>query len=444
MPRCTTSTSRGAAPPQNPEEHYRYAYGLTQFSDPALVRKTMDYIARARGAQPGRQAARCRRSSRILMRDSCRGRSFAIAGPRCRRRSGDLVFGGNGVVIAALGTFCDSRTRQDVAKFFAAHKVPDAARTLQQTLERIDECSALTATQPATLTAWLAAHRRGATDRTSGQGRTSMTSHMRRTVLPLVVIGLAIVPAAAQRARQPGSSRAAPASSVRDRSGSHGPKADGVHRLLSVRLRRLDGQPSAPGRSVALRQVRRAAGAQQRRPSRHPREPRQPRRRDPDATKIGDYYGSCMDEAAIAAKGTAPLKEDCRSDCGARRPCRPAAARRPTCTARASAFFSASVRRPTSRTPRRSSRHRPGRAGAAGPRLLRERRRRMRRSCAPSTPRMSAACCGWPGMRRPTADEGRRRSCESRRRWRRRRSIASAAAPRRTCTTRCRSTKSRR
>ena len=84
-----------------------------------------------------------------------------------QKKSGDLVFGGNGVVIAALGTFCDNRTRQDVAKFFAAHKVPDAARTLQQTLERIDECSALRATQPATLTTWLAAHKRGAADRSS-------------------------------------------------------------------------------------------------------------------------------------------------------------------------------------------------------------------------------------------------------------------------------------
>jgi len=154
---------------QHPEEHYRYAFGLTQFSDPALVRKTMDYIV---GPEVRSQDVKLLIAS-LLQNPDARQLSWPLVRDRwaeVQKRSGDLVFGGNGVVIAALGTFCDGRTRQDVAKFFATHKVPDATRTLQQTLERIDECSALTTTQPATLTAWLAAHPQGAADRTAGSG----------------------------------------------------------------------------------------------------------------------------------------------------------------------------------------------------------------------------------------------------------------------------------
>jgi aminopeptidase N len=151
---------------QDPEEHYRYAYGLTHFSDPALVRKTMDYIL---GPEVRSQDVK-RLVAALLENPDARQLSWPLVRDRwaeVQKKSGDLVFGGNSVVVEALGTFCDSRTRQDVATFFATHKVPDATRTLQQALERIDECSALTTTQPATLMAWLAAHRQGATERTS-------------------------------------------------------------------------------------------------------------------------------------------------------------------------------------------------------------------------------------------------------------------------------------
>jgi len=41
---------------------------------------------------------------------------------------------------------------------------------------------------------------------------------------------------------------------------------------------------------------------------------------DPDARKIGDYYASCMDEAAIDSKGVTPLKEDFDRIAAAARP----------------------------------------------------------------------------------------------------------------------------
>ena len=67
--------------------------------------------------------------------------------------------------------------------------------------------------QPATLTTWLAAHKRvRRAGRRRGRSRAMTSSSMRKTVLPLVIIGLAIVPAAAQRAATAQQQPGAPAS----------------------------------------------------------------------------------------------------------------------------------------------------------------------------------------------------------------------------------------
>jgi 16S rRNA (uracil1498-N3)-methyltransferase len=48
-----------------------------------------------------------------------------------------------------------ARTLDEVKQFFSTHKVPDAERTLQQSMERIGSCAALATAQSAKLTAWL-------------------------------------------------------------------------------------------------------------------------------------------------------------------------------------------------------------------------------------------------------------------------------------------------
>jgi hypothetical protein len=42
-----------------------------------------------------------------------------------------------------------------VQEFFASHKVPEAERTLRQTIERISACADLAAAQAPKLSAWL-------------------------------------------------------------------------------------------------------------------------------------------------------------------------------------------------------------------------------------------------------------------------------------------------
>ncbi len=143
----------------DPEEHYRYLYGLAGFTDPALVRRTIDYIV---GPDVRSQDAKVFLANLLGNPDARK-----LAWPLLRERWAQVQkktgqFGGNTQVIAALGTFCDARTAVNVKQFFTLHKVPDATRTLQQAVERINECSSLAATQPAKLTEWLRARRAAA------------------------------------------------------------------------------------------------------------------------------------------------------------------------------------------------------------------------------------------------------------------------------------------
>jgi len=135
-----------------PEEQHRYLYALAAFNDPALVRRTMDYIV----------------SPDVRSQDAKIFIAHLIGNPDARQLAWELVkarwneiqkktgeFVGNTVIVGALGTFCGVDRSADVKKFFAVHKVPDAERTLQQAVERIDACTALRTAQSGKLADWL-------------------------------------------------------------------------------------------------------------------------------------------------------------------------------------------------------------------------------------------------------------------------------------------------
>jgi aminopeptidase N len=136
----------------DPEEHYRYMYALASFSDPALVRRTMDYIL---GPDVRNQDAKVF-IARLLGNRDAQALAWQLLQERwndVQKKTGEFV--GNTVIVGALGSFCDARTLAQVRQFFGAHKVPDAERTLQQAIERINACVARSAAQSAKLAAWL-------------------------------------------------------------------------------------------------------------------------------------------------------------------------------------------------------------------------------------------------------------------------------------------------
>jgi hypothetical protein len=72
-----------------------------------------------------------------------------------QKKTGEFV--GNTVIVGSLASFCEASTGAEISAFFKEHKVPDAARTLQQSLERIDTCAKSAAAQAPKLAEWLKA-----------------------------------------------------------------------------------------------------------------------------------------------------------------------------------------------------------------------------------------------------------------------------------------------
>jgi aminopeptidase N len=65
------------------------------------------------------------------------------------------IVGGDTRLVSALGAFCDQNARDRIKKFFDEHKLPGAVRTLDQTLERIDNCIELRTRQTPAVGRWL-------------------------------------------------------------------------------------------------------------------------------------------------------------------------------------------------------------------------------------------------------------------------------------------------
>jgi puromycin-sensitive aminopeptidase len=139
----------------DPEERYQYLYALTSFADPAVVRRTMDLVVspdvRSQDAKLVVARMLGYADTRDLAWDLVRERWLEI-----QKKTGEIV--GNTVIVAALGSFCDAGKADEIEKFFAAHPVPDATRTLQQSLEAIRSCARFRAAQAPKLAGWLKAH----------------------------------------------------------------------------------------------------------------------------------------------------------------------------------------------------------------------------------------------------------------------------------------------
>ena len=136
----------------DPEEQHRYMYALAAFSDPALVRRTMDYIARPEVRSQDTKIF----IGRLLVNQEAHQLAWDLVKTRwsdIQKKTGEFV--GNTVIVQSLGAFCGSAMSTDVKNFFEVHKVPDAQRTLQQAVERIDACTTLSAAQSGKLADWL-------------------------------------------------------------------------------------------------------------------------------------------------------------------------------------------------------------------------------------------------------------------------------------------------
>jgi aminopeptidase N len=138
----------------SPEEYYNLMGALTQFGDPKLLERTLQFALTPEVRSqdmPGVIAG--------VMENSL-GSRLAWDFVRAHWAEIQKELGGfnSGTLVAATGAFCDAGLQQEVKDFFSAHKVPAAERTLRQSLERVNYCLDFKSQQANQLAAWLQRH----------------------------------------------------------------------------------------------------------------------------------------------------------------------------------------------------------------------------------------------------------------------------------------------
>jgi aminopeptidase N len=137
-----------------PEEYYIALFTLPQFGDPKLLQNTLDYAI----------------SPEVRSQDAVSLISSVMQNPVGEKLAWDFVLthwdavqkvGGpfaSGQIVGATSSFCDAHMRDQVADFYAAHKIEAAERTYRQSIERINNCVDLKSQQEPKLAAWLGQH----------------------------------------------------------------------------------------------------------------------------------------------------------------------------------------------------------------------------------------------------------------------------------------------
>ena len=132
-------------------EYNTYLLALAEFNQPELAQRTIGLV----GAGKVRQQQYPLLFSTLLANAHAQDAAWAYL----KEHWSDLAekvtsFGGRGAV-SALGNFCSPGLRADVAQFFQQHPAPGAQRTLNQSLEQIDNCVEFKQLQQQNLDAWL-------------------------------------------------------------------------------------------------------------------------------------------------------------------------------------------------------------------------------------------------------------------------------------------------
>ena len=136
-----------------PERYYRYFNALSWFSDPALVKRTLEFAV-----SPD---VRSQDASTILGSLLVHPWSSDQAWEFTKERWPALLktlnmFQAIPDLVGSFGAFCSVSRANDVKAFLAKNSVPAAARAAQQAIERIDSCVALDMRQSKPFAVWLA------------------------------------------------------------------------------------------------------------------------------------------------------------------------------------------------------------------------------------------------------------------------------------------------
>jgi aminopeptidase N len=138
----------------DPTEHYRYLYALGDFREPPLIDRGLQLAV----SPQLRSQDTALYLSRFLANPDARSRAWAFLTAHWAELEPKItIAGGDTYLTRSMSSFCDAASREQITSFFAVHKLPGAARTLQQTVEQINNCIRLREKQTPAVEAFLAA-----------------------------------------------------------------------------------------------------------------------------------------------------------------------------------------------------------------------------------------------------------------------------------------------
>jgi aminopeptidase N len=136
----------------DPSERARYLYALGDFEDPALADRGLEHALTpaVRAQDAGRYL------ERFLSNPAVNQRAWSFVKRHWNELQPKIGVAFAGVrIVRGLGSLCDVQSRDDVRTFFATHRLGSADRTVEQSLERITNCSELRERQTPVVSRWL-------------------------------------------------------------------------------------------------------------------------------------------------------------------------------------------------------------------------------------------------------------------------------------------------
>ena len=132
--RAQTNAHRRTPDASNP------LYALAAFSEPRLLRRTAEYTLSP--------AVRSQDAALLLARvmDNPVGREVAwpFVQSQWKALEGRFgAFGGTSRIVESLGAFCSADALEHIRAFFLSNPIPEAKRTLEQTLDGIERCASV-------------------------------------------------------------------------------------------------------------------------------------------------------------------------------------------------------------------------------------------------------------------------------------------------------------
>jgi len=143
------AVSKGSSEPGQQTDALRV---LARFRDPALVARTLDYTA---SGEVRNQDSWTILTSLLRNRET-RDQAWSYIQKNWDKIHAQLTVSSGAEVVRATGSFCTIRQRDEVASFFASHKVDASERTLAAAIDSINDCIQLRSAQESKLHAWLA------------------------------------------------------------------------------------------------------------------------------------------------------------------------------------------------------------------------------------------------------------------------------------------------